>query len=158
MEFKYFNELVELFENMDDCDKISMHNNYCDAINDTDSQIFEMWDFDDIMFGQSASNIASMVCNGEFDTSDEYFTFNGYGNLMSFDYWNIDSHIEFDDIAHYCLDNDCDFDEKDIRAILDRYAEELEKEETEKAIEERYKAECDFDKRFDACQWGGVVC
>lgn len=158
MENKYCEKLVELFEGFDDSELIELHNEYCDNVNDYDNRFISMWDFDEEMRYNSPSDIAQMICYGEFNPNDDYFKFDGYGNLKSFDSWNVSDYIELDEIARYCINDDEDFNMDEIRTILNEYVAEVEQAELDEAIEARYKAECEFDKKFDAFQWGGVVC
>lgn len=68
--------------------------NYCieelDAWNGYlgDDKFYRMDEIDEVLWGRTASDILSMV-NGRFDGTDDYFRFDGYGNLYStnnFDY------------------------------------------------------------------------
>ena len=82
--------LLEILETLDSDALIMLHN----EISDCDDYIYSMGEFDEIMDGQTAEWIACRVYYGEdeynkessFNPSRDYFTFNGYGNLVSLDY------------------------------------------------------------------------
>lgn len=79
--FKY----IELdFENKDDDEKLSLWNEYCSE-NNPDDQIFEFDDeFFELFYSGEPMKLAQAVFFGEIQNwSDEYITFNGYGNLKS---------------------------------------------------------------------------
>ena len=75
-----------------------------------------MEEFDEIMDGISPWNIATKIFYGDFRPNDNYFRFDGYANLESFDY--ISDEVDLEEIADYIIDNDEDFDNSDIREIL----------------------------------------
>lgn len=50
-----------------------------------DCEWFDMCDFDEICNAYSPSELASMMFYGRFNPNDDYFTFDGYGNLTSGD-------------------------------------------------------------------------
>ena len=58
---------------------------------------FEWYDMDEleeIMFGQDAHWIACRIHFGDFNPMDDYFSFNGYGNLESIDEWGLEKMAE----------------------------------------------------------------
>ena len=85
-----------------------------------------MEEFDEIMDGMPPWNIATKIFYGDFRPNDNYFKFDGYANLESFDY--ISDEVDLEEIADYIVDNDEDFDNSDIREILGEDDEEDEEE------------------------------
>lgn len=55
---------------------------------------YDMDDLDEIMHGQDAHWIACRVHFGDFNPMDDYFRFDGYGNLESIDEWGLEMEAE----------------------------------------------------------------
>ena len=121
--------IKDLFENMNESQLYTIANEYFDKTNYYDDRIYDMEEFDEIMSGMSPSDIALKIFYGDFRPNDSYFKFDGCANLQSFDY--ISDEVDLEEIADYIVDNDEDFDNSDIREILDEENEEDEEEEDE---------------------------
>lgn len=60
--------------------------------------IYGMDEFDTIMEGAKPWELARMVVYGDFACAEEYFSFDGYGNIVSFDFSNNpNSPVDFSD-------------------------------------------------------------
>ena len=118
--------IKDLLENMSESQLYIICNEYFDKTNYYDDRIYDMDEFDEIMSGMSPSDIATKIFYGDFRPNDNYFRFDGYANLESFDY--ISDEVDLEKIADYIIDNDEDFDNSDIREILDEENEEDEEE------------------------------
>lgn len=119
--------IKDLLENdMSDSHLLFIYNEYLNKTNYYDDRIYDMNEFDEIMFGMSPSDIALKIFYGDFRPNDHYFKFDGYDNLQSFDY--ISDEVDLEEIADYIVDNDEDFDNSDIREILGEDDEEDEEE------------------------------
>ena len=106
-------EIKEILENLDDCELLRIWNEF-----DQYSTIYTSEEFDEICGGMTPSEIALKCFYGKhFNPNDEFFTFNGYENFESSD--DLADFIDFDDLADYCIRNDEDFDDQEIRDILD---------------------------------------
>lgn len=112
-------KIIEALENMHEWDIMSAHNE-----SNPYSNIYHMDELDDILSGTSPSEVARLIFFGDFNPNHDYFTFNGYGNLESV--YSIWDKIYIDEIAEYRIDNDEDFDDSDIRRILDEGDEDDE--------------------------------
>lgn len=119
--------IIEAIESMPTDEAMPLWNNYCDEANRMDDCIYSMADFDEYMQDMLPWEIArAAYYSGNFCPAHDYFWFNGYGNLESSDYPDIDSKSPFckDEIASWIVDNEnalyCD----DIQEILDN--EEME--------------------------------
>lgn len=108
-------KIKEAIEEMCPEEIIMLHNNYCEACNGMDNYIYSMDNFDEIMSGTKPWEIARAAFYGtRFNPNDDYFYFNGYGNLESLAYAEdaIEEIIFIDDISEYIaygedpLDND----------------------------------------------------
>ncbi len=130
-------ELKEAYEGLDDYEKLYLHN----EVDGYDS-IYSMDELDELLCNDSPLHIAEMACYGDFNPNDEFFNFNGYGNLNSFNC--LDDWIDDDCIIDYVIEKEdplyCDEFEK----ILDEYQEE--KEQLQSIVEEvkEFMNEYDF--------------
>lgn len=79
-----------------ECEPVTVEqmNAYYELNNDYDSWIYSMNEFNDIMNGIEPYEISRMVWNGTFSPNDDYFSFDGYGNLVSFDHYHFMSETE----------------------------------------------------------------
>ena len=120
--------VIELLQEMNDCELVYLHNEYCQKTKSYDYEIYPMDMFDELMHGLDPYTIACRVAYGEFNGSDEYFRFNGYGNIQTIHKWDIDRYVDYVDIARYIVENDDDFDINGILCILSDDQEEEENE------------------------------
>ena len=118
-------ELVQLLADMADSELRYVFNNYCEKSGYDDDFIEDMDNFDEIFQG-SAWDAVRAAYYGDFRPTDNYFKFNGYGNLVSFDYIDSpESPFDAEQVADYIIENDDDLDNSDIRELLDS-ADEFE--------------------------------
>lgn len=98
--------LKEQFSNLTDDAIVAVHNIYCDNNNDVDSMIYSMDELEDIMYSVDKFKLLRMAFYGNFNPNDDYFAFNGYGNLISFGYAKrLDDFICEGDIINDVLEN-----------------------------------------------------
>ena len=114
--------IKDLLEDMSGSQLFMICNEYFDKTEYFDDRIYDMDEFDEMMDGISPSDIATKIFYGDFRPNDNYFKFDGYDNLKSFDY--ISDEVDLEEVADYIVDNDEDFDNGDIREILDEEDEE----------------------------------
>lgn len=87
-------KLIEQYRNFSEVDKVCAHNEYCDNNNDPDNHIYFMEEFEEILANVEKMELLRMVFYGNFNPNDDYFAFNGYGNLISFGYAkNLDDYL-----------------------------------------------------------------
>lgn len=109
-----------LLNDMDMSELVPIWNQYCEAVNYMDDMVESMDCFDELMSGKEPHEIAEMICYGEFNYGDDWFAFNGYGNLISFDYArDKKSPIDTRAVAEYAVEQDYDLGSADIRELLD---------------------------------------
>lgn len=114
-----YEKIKEALEAMDTSDIISIHNEYCNAANFPDNYIYCMDEFDDIMQGRTPWEIARCCYYDDFCPAHDYFRFNGYANLESFDFApSKNSGIFIDDIADYIDRTEDTLNNADIEEIL----------------------------------------
>lgn len=88
---KIARQIIDSSEFFDE-DSVLMVNEYCDYINDQEGYIYSMDELNE-MFSDVWGALRSAFYGGRhgfpsdgFNPNDDYFTFNGYGNLVSIPY------------------------------------------------------------------------
>lgn len=112
-------KLIDYLQELSDSELVYMHNEYCYSTNHYDDEIFLSDMFDEIFSSYEPWEIACKIHFGDFNPSYDYFKFNGYANIVSLHKWDIDKYVEIVDIVDYILENDVDFDDNNIRHVLD---------------------------------------
>ena len=110
-------KLVEYIDGMGIEEKIALHNTYCDAANCMDDCIYEMVDLEEVLAGVDKWELVRMIRFGDFDFMKEFWGFNGYGNLVSYNAWELP--IYASDIADYVLFRENSLGNDEIQEILD---------------------------------------
>lgn len=77
----------------------------CDENNYMDDRIEYMDTFDELFCGLRPSEIAEKVYRRDFRTGDDFFAFNGYGNLESFSDVEDYSRFSYEELAEYLAEN-----------------------------------------------------
>lgn len=128
-------EIRKILTKIDESELLYMWNEYCAEVNRYDDEIM---DYDTLMEYIENSNGDTLTWLNRFyygsdDYSDEsgsanpnrnYFAFNGYGNIVSFDYLyneytNKFNYIFEDELIDYIIDNQESFSNDDIQEIID---------------------------------------
>ena len=99
-------KLVDYINGMGIEDKIALHNTYCGAANCMDDCIYSM------------DELVRMIRFGGIDFTKDFWGFNGYGNLVSYDAWELP--IYASDIADYILSEEDNLGNDEIQEMLDR--------------------------------------
>ena len=110
-------KLVDYINDMGVEEKIALHNTYCDAANCMDDCIYTMDEMEEILDGVDKWELVRMIRFGNFDFMKEFWGFNGYGNLVSYDAWELP--IYASDIADYVLLRNDSLGNDEIQEILD---------------------------------------
>ena len=110
-------KLVDYINGMGIDEKIALHNTYCDAANCMNDCIYAMDDMEEILDGVDKWELVRMVQFGDFDCTKEFWSFNGYGNLDSYDSWELP--ICASDIAGYILSEEDSLGNDEIQEIID---------------------------------------
>ena len=105
--------IIEVINDLPTSEQVALYNEFAQDV--YMEEWYEMDEFNDIMRGCSPLDIAYKIFFGDFNPNHNYFTFDGYENLKSADFPDIYA----DEIAEYCIDNDCAFGNNEIREILD---------------------------------------
>lgn len=84
---KFVAAILDEINNFNSDDLVSLNNRYCEEMNYNDDQIYSNdEDFFSTFFADNVMEAVRSVSYGEYDYSDNYVKFNGYGNLESMDY------------------------------------------------------------------------
>ena len=115
-------KLIDYINDMGIDEKIALHNAYCDAANCMDDCIYTMDEMEDILDGVDKWELVRMVQFGDFDCTKDFWSFNGCGNLDSYNAWELP--IYASDIAGYILRKEDSLGDDEIQYILDGEEEE----------------------------------
>lgn len=77
----------------DDLTQLLQHMNAYDGCFE-EATYYDMDEFDEFMSNYTPMEIAQMIYFGEFNPNDDYFRFNGYGNLESADWPDVVAEAE----------------------------------------------------------------
>ena len=110
-------KLVEYIDSMGIEEKIELHNSYCDAANCMDDCIYSMDEMEEILDGVDKWELVDMMRYGNFNFQDDFWSLNGYGNLVSYNAWELPVYAE--DIANYILSEEDSLGNDEIQEILD---------------------------------------
>ena len=135
-----FDKIMDVLKNMDDCELVSVWNEYCDKVNCFDDRIYSMDELDEIMNGQDAQYILNRAFFGHdqwseessFNPNRDWFTFNGYGNFISMDAIGYNKYsgkfmcdyLDEDALTNYIVDNEDSLYNDDIQDVLDEDEDE----------------------------------
>ena len=117
-------KIVDYINGMGVEEKIALHNTYCDAANCMDDYIYTMDDMEEVLDGVDKWELVRMVQFGNFDCTKEFWGFNGYGNLVSYNAWELPIYAK--DIADYILSEEDSLGNDEIQEILDEEDEDNE--------------------------------
>ena len=140
-------KLVEYINGMSIEEKLALHNTYCDAANCMDGCIYTMDEMEEILDGVDKWELVRMIRFGNFDFTKEFWGFNGYGNLVSYNAWELPVYAE--DIADYILSEEDSLGNDEIQEILDgedelhELAAKIRAAKTWVEVEGELKALCD---------------
>lgn len=104
-----------------------------------ESTYYDMDSFDEFMSNYTPSEIARMMWFGEFNPNDDYFRFDGYGNLKSLDWQEISDEaesLESDIIEHLVNYYDGDTPWADLDYMVDADDDAIFNEDFEEVDED----------------------
>ena len=140
-------KIVDYINGMGIEEKIALHNTYCDAANCMDDCIYAMDEMEEILDGVDKWELVRMIRFGNFDFTKEFWGFNGYGNLVSYNAWELP--VFASDIADYILSEEDSLGNDEIKEILDgedeihELAAKIRAAKTWVEVEGELKALCD---------------
>ena len=122
-------QIEAILDDMYDDELIEIHNRYCEANNNYDDQIYNNDDatLDEVMGECTFSEAACKLHYSDYNYNDNYFWFDGNGNLKSS--YNPRDNIFVGDIARYVVDNEDDLGNMDLREAIEGWQEEENEDE-----------------------------
>ena len=85
---------------------VGIWNEYCNNEN-MDEYIYSNDEYTLNEMFQSVDEALRAAFYGKYRYCDKYVIFNGYGNLVSFDNYEVNNHIDFDTLIDYITDIGC---------------------------------------------------
>lgn len=124
-------ELIERIEetlyDMSEAEQMEVWNEYCDANNYTDDRI-EYNEPDELLGGQTPSEILRGIDIGEYDLNDTYAYFTIYG-LRSSNYLDECQPFDLSVVIDYVINHEDALNNDDLQQVLDEYVEEEDEDE-----------------------------
>lgn len=114
--------LIDYINSMGVDGKIALHNAYCDAVNDPDGRIYELDELEEVLYDVDKWELVNMIRFGNFDFMKDFWGFDGYANLESYNAWELP--IYPTDIAAYMLRTGDDLENDEIQKIMDKEDED----------------------------------
>ena len=121
-------KIIKGLEELGTNDLLSLCKDICSYDGNLDQfDIFSMYELDEILYSYKPTEIVNCIEFGDFHISDEYFRFNGYGNLESLSRSDIEEELDsyLGEIADYVKDGEYyDLLPDSIKQIIDDDEEE----------------------------------
>lgn len=151
-------KIKEEIKRLNDSNMVALWNEYCDA-NSYYGDYIEYNDIDELLYGCKPSEVLSKIDSKNYNVSDEYCVWDGWGELYSFDYADCDeSPFDLDSLAQWIYENEDALgylDEDDISDCFDAISfvdNEMDEEDADAFIEDNsIEVDEDVDK-YDACK------
>ena len=119
---KRVERIKEYLERLHDSHLIAIWNEYCC----NDDCVYPMDELDKLLGGMLPSEILMASYYGYFNPNDDYFKFNGLGNLVSTNTISEWEWVDIEELAKYIDENENDFGDSERRDILGDDEEEDE--------------------------------
>jgi len=104
-------KIVKLINEMAQDELIQLNNTYCQNISSEDEVFENDEEFFDTYFENKTHEALRAAHFGDYNWSHNYVKFNGYGNLESFDYFEVSDLCELPQtMAEYIEENFSDFE------------------------------------------------
>ena len=131
-------KIMEIIRGLETSDIVTLWNEYCYAANRYDDEIFDAYALEEMIDNSNEGGLywVNRFFFGSDDYSEDgsanpnrdYFQFDGYGNLRSFDYVYNDYTKEFsyvypEEMIDYMIENEESFANDEIEAVFDEYKE-----------------------------------
>ena len=99
-----YESVLEYLNELSNSELVSIHNKYCQSINDCDNEIHHNEDdFFETFFDGRVIEAVRAISYGDYNYNHNFVMFDGYANLKSFD--DPTDEIDLSDIANDILEN-----------------------------------------------------
>ena len=152
--------IITILKDMTSETQVSLWNLYCNEQN-ADDYIYDNdeYQLSEMFSGPSAViDALRAVSYGDYRFTDEYVKFNAYGNLVSFDSYDVEEYIDFDELADYLMENgdeNDNFDDEDLSCLKDDFIAYYE-EKTGKTFVEDDNFDC-IGYDFITTDWDEII-
>lgn len=108
---KLIDSIIDQIKEMDSNKLIELNNLFCQSAHYFDDEVFENDEyFFDTYFHNRPFEVARSTFYGDYNFSHDFVRFDGYGNLKSFQYFDVNDLPELiQNIAEYISENKNDF-------------------------------------------------
>ena len=118
-------DIKENILNMSYSEIVTLHNEYCRNMSYYDDEIFENDPYIiNEMFSDSFKALQCMYF-GEYNPNDDFFKFNGYGNLQSINEYNVLDYIDIKGIVLHIFEDPYSYVDY-VNFLTDEYIENIE--------------------------------
>lgn len=118
--------VAEIIRGWSDSELYTAWNERCDKCGYSDDMVYQMYCFNEFFEGKEPLEIVEMVYRCEFNPTDEYFSFDAYGNITSFNYVEDFNSFDYENLAEYlCEYGDDNTAEVDRDELKTAFVEEL---------------------------------
>lgn len=95
--------VISIIEEWDNSDLVDAWNKFCEDSNNNDERIYSMFEFNELFNHLTPLDVIDLV-DSRFSTNADYFAYDNYGRIVSFD--NIDDYycFDFSQLADYLID------------------------------------------------------
>ena len=123
--------LLERLEYMDTAELVAVHNRYCEECQYMDDVIYPMAELEERVSDLAPMTLIQMIHCGNFNPNDDYFWYNGEGNLESSDFpeYGGNQRIYTSDIVSAMMIHDTGFGDDECQSIIDGEDEDEEEDE-----------------------------
>lgn len=118
---KRVERIKEYLEGLLDSSLIAIWDEYCNYCR-YDDYVYSMDEIDEVLREMPASEILRASFYGDINPNDDYFKFNGRGNLASTN--TLSDWVDIEDLARYIDETENYFGDSEIMDILDEEDEE----------------------------------
>lgn len=97
--------VISIIKEWDNSDLVDAWNKFCEDSNNNDERIYSMFEFNEFFNHLTPLEVIDLVDKHLFGTNDDYFAYDNYGRIVSFD--DIDDYycFDFSQLADYLIEN-----------------------------------------------------
>lgn len=135
----YREQIEEILNNMRTPELVSAWNEFCYSSDNYDDVIFDNdeYELNEQLSGLDAYTVLCRAHYGDYDLSDNYANWDGYGNLNSFNYADEEkSPIYITEMVDYIIDNEISLGISEIDDIISGY-EDDDEDDFEESIQRK---------------------
>ena len=118
--------ISDVIKGWSDSELLVAWNEYCDVNGYSNNIIYSMDSFNECFGGMAPLDVIDMVRGCDFSTTDDYFSYTSYGNIITFNYVEDYSEFDYDYLAEFLgKEGDSNTAEVDRDELKTAFIEEL---------------------------------